>query len=208
MTQKFTLPTLGDQTPQRGTKTSRRFWASLLQLKGWRVVGEVPNVPKAVLIALPHTSNEDGFIGVGICMALGLDLHIMIKDAIYKPPARKFLDWVGMIPVDRNAANGLVEQTCDVFNSRDNVWIGIAPEGTRHTAEGLKSGFYRIAYAAGVPIVLYGYDYDHKLGKFLGLFQPTGDFDADLPQILAFYTETSPADPTRLSIPMRAVLKR
>jgi len=208
MTQQLRYPLIGDQIPQRGNKHSRLFWSTLLELKGWKVTGELPNVPKAVVIAAPHTSNQDGYMGVGVIMALGLDLHIMIKDAIYRPPFRKFLDWIRMIPVDRKAANGLVGQMCDVFNSHEKMWVAIAPEGTRDAADSWKSGFYRIAHAAGVPIVMFGYDYDHKEAKFLGRFDPSGDFEADLPKIMAFYTETSPAIPERLSQPMRALLQR
>jgi 1-acyl-sn-glycerol-3-phosphate acyltransferase len=134
---------------------------------------------------------------------MGLELHVMGKNSLYRPPFRAVMDWLKLMPVDRTSSHGLVEQMSHAFASHDKFWLGLAPEGTRDSAETWKSGFYRIAYAAQVPIVMAGFDYKNKNAIILGVFEPTGDFDADLPKILAFYKNTSPANPERLSKPLR-----
>ncbi len=197
------VPTLGANIPQRGTPWSRAFWTNLVRLQGWKVVGEVPNIPKAVMIGAPHTSNQDGVIGLQIVLAMGLEIHLMAKNSLYRPPLRAVMDWLKLMPIDRTTSHGLVEQMCDAFATHDQFWLGLAPEGTRDSSETWKSGFYRIADAAKVPIGLVGFDFKNKQVKFLGRFEPTGDFDADLPKILAFYKNTSPANPERLSKPLR-----
>ncbi|MFQ5609335.1 MAG: glycerol acyltransferase, partial [Woeseiaceae bacterium] len=64
---------------------------------------------------------------------------------------------------------------------------GLAPEGTRALRPHWKSGFYRIAAGATVPIVLGFLDYGKKhigIGPTMYL---SGDRDADLEKIGAFY---------------------
>jgi len=203
MPEQSQFPRLGANVPQRGFSYSRPFWKKVVQVQGWTVIGEVPNIPKAVLIGAPHTSNFDAVIGVQVLVALGLELHIMAKSELYRPPFRPLLDWIKMIPVDRRSAQGLVDQMRDVFHKRAKFWLGIAPEGTRDSAETWKSGFYRIACAVNVPIVMVGFDYSNKAVIFLGVFEPTGDFDADLPKILAFYKGLKGGNPDQLSLPLR-----
>ena len=63
----------------------------------------------------------------------------------------------------------------------------MAPEGTRSYTEKWKTGFYHIAVGAGVPILPIAMDYKTKQMRFMPLFYPTGDYDADLPKILENY---------------------
>ena len=60
----------------------------------------------------------------------------------------------------------------------------------RHRARGdaqalrqWKSGFYRIAVAAGVPILPVAFDYSRKVVFFAPLFHPTGDYERDLEEL-------------------------
>jgi len=197
------FPQLGNQVPQRSSSTSRLFWQKVTQLQGWQVLGEIPNIPHAVLIAAPHTTNMDGILGIQLALALGLDVSIMFKEELYRAPLRGLWDWGNAIPVNRASATGLVEQMCEIFKQRDKFWLAIAPEGTRKSATTWKRGFYHIAVAAQVPIVMVGFDYAKKAVIFLGLFEPTGDFDADLPKILAFYKGLTAGNPDNLSLPLR-----
>jgi 1-acyl-sn-glycerol-3-phosphate acyltransferase len=63
----------------------------------------------------------------------------------------------------------------------------LAPEGTRKRTDRWKSGFYRIAVAAGVPILLAGLDYSRKVVFFGPLVQPSGDYEKDLARIQSHY---------------------
>ncbi len=203
MPEQTHLPILGENVPQRASSKGRAFWEKVTRLQGWRMLGDIPNIPKAVVIGAPHTSNMDGVYGIEFALGLGLDVSIMVKDELYRPPFRAMLDWVNAVPVHRASATGLVEQMCDSFNKRDKFWLFIAPEGTRKSAPCWKGGFYRIAVAAQVPIVLLGFDYEQKAFIFLGVFEPTGDFEADLPKILAFYKGLKGGNPDSLSLPLR-----
>lgn len=197
------LPVVPPLVPRRGTPMSRAFWTTVLKMEGWRVEGEIPNIAKAVLIAAPHTSNYDGVYGFTAALALGLEIKAMAKDTLFKPPFKPILNWLNIIPVHRSSPEGIVDQMKAEFDRHEALWIGIAPEGTRSAAEKWKSGFYRMAVGANVPIIMGGFDYPSKTIHFLGVFHPTGDYEKDLETILAIYRRLTPCHPEMLSHPLR-----
>ncbi len=196
-------PELPPLVPSRGTAATRWFWRRSLHSHGWKIEGEVPNVPKAIMLGAPHTSNMDGWLGIQSMLALGLDMSILIKDSAYNPLVKRFLDWLHFIPVNRSSPQGLLDEIDRLFSEHEKLWIGIAPEGTRFKPEHWKSGFYRMAVRAKVPLVLVGFDYQHKVMRFLGQLTPTGDYEKDLAIILQLYRGLVPRHPDRLSLPLR-----
>jgi 1-acyl-sn-glycerol-3-phosphate acyltransferase len=79
----------------------------------------------------------------------------------------------------------MVEQ----FNQREEMILAMSPEGTRSYLEYWKSGFYHIAHKAGVPIAMATLDFGNKMVKFTSGFIPTGDIQADMKIIKAFYND-------------------
>ena len=73
----------------------------------------------------------------------------------------------------------------------------IAPEGTRGYVSRWKTGFYRIAMQAQVPIVLGYLDYAKKHAGIGPVFYPTGDMEQDIGQIQAFYKDKAGKYPAR-----------
>lgn len=65
------FPKLPDQVPHRGTEKSRAFFKNLYLAQGWRFEGEFPNIPKAVAIVSPHTSNFDGLYAFLAMLGIG-----------------------------------------------------------------------------------------------------------------------------------------
>lgn len=159
----------------------------LLWVGGWTSVGQVPNVRKAVIIGAPHTSNWDGFWGLVYKVSIGLDIRFFVKESMFWFPLSLLLRGLGGIPLNRDAAASAVRDAVARFNNNETFYFGLAPEGTRRKTRGWKSGFYRIAEDAGVPVSLGFFDYANKrvgLGPLLTL---TGDVDADLEIIESFY---------------------
>ena len=160
-----------------------------IRLWGWRVVGEVPDAKKIVFVAAPHTSNWDFPIFMSIVCHFGLRVRFLGKHTLFKGPLGRFFYYLGGIPVDRAGedAADIVGQAVDIFNQHDEIILGIAPEGTRTKVRKWKSGFYRIAAAAGVPIGLAFLDSQNKTVGIHGLFHPTGDMKADMAAIQGFF---------------------
>jgi 1-acyl-sn-glycerol-3-phosphate acyltransferase len=165
----------------------RRTCRAVLRLCGWSLVGEFPDVPKAVLIAAPHSSWWDGVWGLLLKVGIGADVHFMGKQELFHGPLGGLLRRLGGMPIDRGAAKGVVEQMIDQFRQHDALWLGIAPEGTRKAVARWKSGFWHIARDAGVPIVTAYFNYRDKTIGIGPLFETSNDMDADLARLRAFY---------------------
>jgi 1-acyl-sn-glycerol-3-phosphate acyltransferase len=173
------IPELGPQVPRRESALLRALGRGALALLGWRFVGRFPNVPKCVVVVAPHTSNWDFVIGIAAMFALGLRIRYLGKHTLFRFPLAAFMRATGGIPVDRNAALGVVEAAVETLKREERIVLGIAPEGTRKRVEQWKSGYYRIATGAGVPILPIAFDYSQRAVVLMELFQPTGDHARD-----------------------------
>ncbi len=168
-----------------------------LKLGGWTAIGRVPDIRKAVLIGAPHTSNWDGFWALVYATAVGLHVKFFVKESLFWFPLSALLRAFGGIPLDRKNARSSVNEAIAAFDRNDEFYFGLAPEGTRSRTPGWKSGFYRIAEGAGVPVVLGFFDYKSKrlgLGPTITL---TGDKDADMEIIGSFYSSVEGRRPEK-----------
>jgi 1-acyl-sn-glycerol-3-phosphate acyltransferase len=153
----------------------------------FRVEGAFPDAPRFVLIAAPHTSNWDAIVGLAAAVSIGLDVQFFAKHTLFRPPLGWLFRWLGGIPVDRHAPAGLVEAAIEAFARRPRFVLGVAPEGTRRKVAAWKTGFHRIAVAAGVPIVAVALDWGRRSVGPIGTVVPTGDLAADLAALRALY---------------------
>lgn len=183
------VPPLPPNAPRaRSSRPARWLGRSLLRLGGWRMVGEFPDLPRLVLIGAPHSSNWDGIWAFSALLALGLDLRILGKDSLFRVPV---LGWVlrrlGVIPVDRSAANGVVGQAAAMLQGAERCWLGLAPEGTRKPVAHWRTGFWKIAHSAGVPVLPM---YFHYPDKVMVVAQPVDlgdDMATDIGRIRDWY---------------------
>lgn len=165
---------------------------SVLRLGGWRMEGEFPDLPRVVLIGAPHSSNWDGIWGLGAKLALGLDVRILGKDSLFRVPVLGYvLQRMGVIPVDRTAAHGVVEQSVALLRGHERFWYGLAPEGTRKRVERWKTGFWKIAKAADVPVLPAYFHYGRRVVGIGPVFHLGDDMDADIARIQAWYRTVS-----------------
>ncbi len=173
----------------------------ILRLMGWNIYTRVPlDIKKAVIIMAPHTSNWDFIIG-----RLGFYLHnikprIMIKKEAFRPPLGILLRCMGGIPVDRGQSKNMVKKITREFETSDEFYLLITPEGTRRRVERWKKGFYFIALHAKVPIFLGFLDYRRKEGGIGMMLHPSGDFEADFRVIEDFYRDKQARHPDKFSL--------
>jgi 1-acyl-sn-glycerol-3-phosphate acyltransferase len=153
----------------------------------WKTAGQLPEIPKYVIIVAPHTSNWDLFYGIIIALALKLDAYFMAKQQLFRWPFGPIMKWLGGVPIDRSASDHTVDQVIRKFYENEKFVLAIAPEGTRRKVKYWKSGFYHIAEGAHVPILLGFLDYNTKSGGAGPLVMPSGDLDYDMQVIRNFY---------------------
>ena len=161
---------------------------AVLRAGGWRMVGQFPDVAKAVVIAAPHSSNWDGVWGFAVKLAMGLRVAILGKHSLMAIPlVGRFLRWQGVIAVDRASPQGVVGQAVAAIRDAERMWYAIAPEGTRRVVERWKPGFWRIAHGAGVPVIPIYFDYPSRTVGIGAPFELGDDMDADIARIQRWY---------------------
>ena len=147
----------------------------LLGLLGWTLIEPPAHPARAVLVGYPHTSNWDGVFALLAKLALGLDAHWVGKDSLFRWPLGTIFRKLGGIPIKRDVRNGFVAEMAAQFAAHPDFLLVIAPEGTRSLTQGWKSGFYRIAQAAEVPVAIAFIDYSRREIGIATYLTLTGD---------------------------------
>jgi 1-acyl-sn-glycerol-3-phosphate acyltransferase len=161
------------------------FARSLLRLFGWRVCFDGLPARQGVIVVYPHTSNWDFVWGVLAKWAIGISMSFWGKDSLFRVPVfGRWLRWIGGLPIDRTATQGIVAQTAAQLRearARDAfMWLALAPEGTRSRVEGWRSGFYHVATQAQVPVVLAFIDYERREVGIDSAWRVHGNAAADM----------------------------
>ena len=146
----------------------RLFWKIWLRVFGWKFVGTFPQeLKKCVIAVAPHTSNWDVVVGMATRSVMPIrGAKFLGKQELFRGILGPFMRWIGGVPVDRSKKSNTVEQVAEACRKSERFILAIAPEGTRKRVDSLKTGFWHMAKAAGIPIVLAGLDYKHKAVVF------------------------------------------
>ncbi len=174
-----------------------RMAARALALLRWHVVLPQPVPARCVIVFYPHTSNWDFPIGLIAKWAMRLHVGWVGKDSMFRGPTGPILRRWGGIPVNRRERTGFTERLVQQFARGDDFRLAIAPEGTRGRTAGWKSGFYRIASAARVPVALAFIDYPRREVGIGACVELTGDANADMARIAEFYADKTGCRPER-----------
>ncbi len=181
---RLCVPAFRDSVQGRLRRATGRAW---LKRGGWTTHGVLPDVPRAVLVCYPHTSNWDFAALTFLMHALDVNPVWVGKDTLFRPPFGALTRALGGIAVHRGANANQSQMVADAMLAMDQCLLAIAPEGTRHKASRWKSGFWHIAVAAKVPIVLGFLDYARRQVGFGPVLEPSADIEADFARIAPFF---------------------
>lgn len=173
----------------------------MLERAGWQLIGEPPADPVALVIAAPHTSNWDLPLMLAMTRAVGISPHFLMKKELFRGPVAPLMRAIGAVPVDRAAAAGVVEGLVAQARSGEHFHLVIAPEGTRKPGKYWKSGFYRIASQANIPIVMGSCDGPSRTVMYGPTLRPSGDVRADMDIVRAFYADKRGVNPAKRTEP-------
>ena len=169
---------------------------SLFKLSGWKINGKKPDLKKYVIIVAHHTSNWDFFVGWGARNIIGFRPDFLAKKELFKIPlVGCFLSSIGGVAVDRSKKTNLVEEVVELYREKDEFIMTITPEGTRSYSPKWKTGFYRIAAQANVPIVKIGLDYASKTVFVDKPFYPSGDMENEMEEIKDYFRQFTGKNP-------------
>lgn len=153
------------------------------KLMGWTVVGNTnfskDSVKKAVIIAVPHTSWHDFYLGILLRKVTNVKTNFVGKKELFVWPFGYYFRAVGGKALDRTSGQNKVEAIAKLFEEEEEFRLTLAPEGTRKKVKNWKTGFYYIAKAANVPILMFTLDFKNKQNKISEPFYPTDDIEAD-----------------------------
>lgn len=166
---------------------------SAFKLAGWQYHVE-PNTleNKQVIVGFEHTSMMDAVLSLALFQIYDIKIHTLIKKELFKGPLKLLLEAIGGIPVDRKSNQDIVGQMVDLFVSHEKFNLVIAPEATRakngEARKPIRTGFWHIAKAANVPIVLMYANSQTKQGGIFGKIYPT-ELHHDLALMQKLYKE-------------------
>lgn len=159
----------------------------------WKIIGNTnfskDTIKKAVIIAAPHTSWHDFYIGLLLRKILGVKTNFIGKAELFKWPFGYYFRAIGGVPVNRKERQDLVSSIVEIFNAKEEFRLTLAPEGTRKKVEKWRTGFYHIAKQANVPIIMFTLDFENKQNKISEPFYTTNNQEADFKFIRDFYKE-------------------
>ncbi len=182
-------------------------WIIFLVVR-WRPGPPAPEtIKKSVLVAAPHTSNWDFGLFLAVVFGLNMRVRVLIKHTLFVGPAGWLLRYCGGIAIDRRSTKNYVKMMANEFAAHDTFHLVVTPEGTRGPQTHWKKGFYHIAVAANVPIILTAIDAEtRRIGAFRILY-PEGDIEADMAEIYAFYDNYTGLKPHNYASPNKPAPK-
>ncbi len=157
------------------------------KILGWKLVGVFPDIPKCVVIVVPHTSWVDFFLGLLVRKVINKEINFIAKKSLFIAPFGWYFRWIGGAPIDRSKIGDTVTAVTRIFNAREEFRLALSPEGTRRKVAAWKTGFYYIARAARVPIVMVAFDFGKKQVKISGAQISTDNKEADLKNYQQFF---------------------
>lgn len=161
----------------------------LFKVTGWKLQGTLtPELRRCVMVAAPHTSNWDFIYARAAFYLMDAPIRYTIKKEFMRFPFGGLLKAIGALPIDRSKNTKMVDAMIRIFKETPGeMCVMVTPEGTRKYQPRWRRGFYHVAVGAGVPIVLGYLDYAKKEAGVGPAFIPTGDVEADIEAIMAFY---------------------
>ena len=136
-----------------------------------------------VIIGMPHTSNWDFVLFLAVTSHFGIDAKVIGKATLVKGPFGWLMRSLGVIPIERNSGQGLVEAMVEKFDNAQELALVIAPEGTRSAEDYWRSGFYRIATGAQIPLVMAMVDSANKTIVLHDALTLTGNVSQDMDEV-------------------------
>ncbi len=184
----------------------RQLCIWIFKLSGWKTdMNLPPQIRKCIILAAPHTSNWDFWYCMATFAIYKLPIRFTVKKEWMRFPFNIIMKPLGGIAIDRTARGPLnerpsfVEVMKELFDNNEELIIVITPEGTRSRNDKWKTGFYHIAKAANVPILLGYTDYKKKM---TGISSPiyVSTYEKDMKEIMSFYKNVTPKFPEKFAV--------
>lgn len=170
----------------------------LVNLLGWKIKDEFPNIKKSIIIFAPHTSYWDGFYGKLYLMQLGINYKFLSKKEFFKFPLNYFFKIFGSIPVSKTKE--YIDYVAELINISQELHIVLSPEGQLAKTIRWKKGYYYMAVRANVPIVVGFIDYKRKEIGIKGVIDSLSSIEVVRKEVAELYSDVSAKYPEKFSL--------
>ena len=167
---------------------------------GWTADVTEDHPDKFIICLAPHTSNWDFILGLLYSRSIGMKINFLMKKEWFFWPLGPIFKSLGGIPVYRQKKTSMTDAMAETAKKADQFRLCITPEGTRSKTAEWKKGFYFIALKAGLPILLYGVDYEKKLISCKKTVIPMGDLETDMRDIKLYFKDFKGKKPENFTI--------
>ncbi|MBP5799769.1 MAG: 1-acyl-sn-glycerol-3-phosphate acyltransferase [Prevotella sp.] len=172
----------------------------LYKKRGWSLNITEDHPDKFIICLAPHTSNWDFILGLLYSRAEGMQCNFMMKKEWFFWPLGPLFKKLGGIPVYRQKHTSMTDAMAESAKVAKTFHLCITPEGTRSRNPNWKKGFYFIALKAGLPILLYGIDYEKRLIQCTKTVIPSGDVESDMHEIKNYFKDFRGKIPNNFTI--------
>jgi len=173
----------------------------ILEILGWKIMGEFPDIKKSVVIFAPHTSYWDGFYGKLYFMQYDINYKFLSKQEFFRFPMKYFFKIFGSIPVYKNRE--FLNEIVFLMDSNENIHIIVSPEGQLAKTDHWKRGFYYIAEKAKVPIIVGYIDYKKKELGVKSIINETNNLQTTMTEIKKIYENVNAKYPENFATDIR-----
>ena len=167
---------------------------------GWKKEVNVDIPEKFIICLAPHTSNWDLLLGQLYAHAEGMKCNFLMKKEWFFWPLGPIFRKMGGIPVWRSKHTSMTDNLAAEAKKRKHFGLCITPEGTRSLNPDWKKGFYFIAQKAGIPILLFGVDYERRLIQCTKVVIPDGDVEKQMRDIKLYFKDFKGKKPEKFTI--------
>ncbi len=171
------------------------FCRWVFRRNGWKVTGQLPDLPKYIVLVGPHTSSWDFIYGVAARDYVQTDIRFLGKKELFKFPFKNFFLSLGGFPVNRQANEKAVDATIRIFKEMPEFRLALSPEGTRGKVSSLRSGFYHIARGVNIPYVLVGLNYATRTVEITEAKMATGTWEEESDFVVRFFRNIKGKNP-------------
>ena len=190
---------------RRLTNYDNTMWKSfcrwlLYKQMGWTAEVTEAHPDKYIICLAPHTSNWDFIIGQLYSKSAGMKSNFLMKKEWFFWPLGPIFRRMGGIPVWRSKKTSMTDNLAETAKKLQVFQLCITPEGTRKLNPEWKRGFYYIAQKAGIPILLYGVDYEKKLIRCTKTIVPNGDIESQMREIKEYFKKFKGRYPENFTI--------
>lgn len=175
----------------------------LMEILGWKISGEFPDIPKSIVIFAPHTSYYDALYGKLCFNELGIKHKFLSKKELFYFPMSVFLKYFGSMAVRGVKGENAIYQVAKMIHKSESLHIIISPEGAFAKVTKWDKGFYYMALKAKVPIIVGYLDYQKKEIGIKGIIDDLENLNTVMLQINTMYKGVAAKYPENFSLELK-----